>query len=180
MLRFIIFVACLAAPILPVAAQPCGGETIGAVTVASVSDGRSFKTTDGREVRLAGIETPGPKAALETLIAGQLVTLKQAGKGEDRYGRILAYGTLGNASIEEQLLRAGDAYAAARIGSKGCADALFPPNAPPARPSAASGQTRNWGRNPPQIGMRFPGPKAGLRSWKGWFRACGKAGARFT
>jgi endonuclease YncB( thermonuclease family) len=125
MLRFIIFVACLAAPILPVAAQPCGGEIIGAVTVASVSDGRSFKTTDGREVRLAGIETPGPKAALETLIAGQLVTLKQAGKGEDRYGRILAYGTLGNASIEEQLLRAGDAYVAARIGSKGCADALF-------------------------------------------------------
>jgi endonuclease YncB( thermonuclease family) len=110
---------------LPVAAQPCGGETIDAVTVASVSDGRTFLTTDGREVRLAGIETPGRKAALEALIGGKPVTLKRTGKGDDRYGRILAYGTLGDASIEEQLLRAGDAYVASRVGSKGCADALF-------------------------------------------------------
>jgi endonuclease YncB( thermonuclease family) len=124
MLRFIIFVACLAAPILPVAAQPCGGEIIGAVTVASVSDGRSFKTTDGREVRLAGIETPGQKTALEALIAGKAVTLKKAGS-TDRYGRIVAYGSVGGPSIQQQLLGTGNAYVAARIGSKPCATALL-------------------------------------------------------
>jgi endonuclease YncB( thermonuclease family) len=126
MLRSIIFVGCLAASILPVAAQeaPCGGDSIGVVTAASVIDGRTFRTADGREVRLAGIETPGPKTALEALIAGKAVTLKKAG-GVDRYGRIVAYGYDGDASIQQQLLRAGDAFVAARAGAKPCAAALF-------------------------------------------------------
>ena len=132
MLRSIIFVACLAASIFPALAEPatalskaCGGDTIGDVTVASVTDGRTFRTTDGREVRLAGIETPGPKAALEALLAGRAVTLKKAGTGQDRYGRIVAYGSTGGASIQQQLLGTGNAYVAARIGSKPCATALL-------------------------------------------------------
>jgi endonuclease YncB( thermonuclease family) len=118
MLRSIIFVACLAASIFPALAEPatalskaCGGDTIGDVTVASVTDGRTFRTTDGREVRLAGIETPGPKAALEALVAGRAVSLKKAG--------------IGGASIQQQLLGTGNAYVAARIGSKPCATALL-------------------------------------------------------
>jgi endonuclease YncB( thermonuclease family) len=130
MLRSIIFVGCLAAPILPAAAQDaispaCGGESIGTVTAASVTDGRTFITTDGREVRLAGIETPGPKAALEKLISEQSVTLKKAGSGVDRYGRIVAYGSTGDTTIQQRLLEAGDAVVASRAGTKPCADALF-------------------------------------------------------
>jgi endonuclease YncB( thermonuclease family) len=126
MLRFIIFATCCAASIFPAAAQPaCGGETIGTVTVASVTDGRTFLAADRREVRLAGIETPGPKTALEALIAEKIVTLKKAGAGEDRYGRIVAYGYLADTSIQQNLLRDGHAYVAARVGSKPCADALF-------------------------------------------------------
>jgi endonuclease YncB( thermonuclease family) len=126
MLRSIIFTGCLAASILPAAGQQaCDGETTGTVTVASVTDGRTFRTTDGREVRLASIEAPGPKAALEALIAGKAVTLKKAGSGTDRYGRIVAYGYDGDASIQQQLLRAGNAFVAARAGPKPCAAALF-------------------------------------------------------
>jgi endonuclease YncB( thermonuclease family) len=127
MLRFIIFVGCVAASILPATAQEtaCGGETTGPVTVASVTDGRTFLTADRREVRLAGIETPGPKTALAALIAGKSVTLKRAGSGEDRYGRIVAYAEAGGTLVQARLLREGHAYAAARIGSKPCADALF-------------------------------------------------------
>lgn len=130
MLRFIIFAVCLAAPILPGmlpvwAQEACGGDTIGEVTVASVADGRTFVTTDGREVRLAGIETPGPKTALEALIAGKTLTLKKAGAGEDRYGRIVAYASAGAGSIQQQLLEAGTAYAATRTGPSACTAALF-------------------------------------------------------
>jgi endonuclease YncB( thermonuclease family) len=126
MLRFIIFVGCCAASILPAAAQSsCGGETIGSVTAASVTDGRTFRAADGREVRLAGIETPGPKTALEALVAGKNVTLKKAGAGEDRYGRTVAFGYLGDAFIQQRLLEDGYAYVAGRVGSKPCGDALF-------------------------------------------------------
>jgi hypothetical protein len=90
-----------------------------------VTDGRTFLTTDRREVRLAGIETPGRKAALAALIAGKSVTLKKAGAGEDRYGRVVAYAEADGASLQAQLLREGAAYVAARIGSRPCADALF-------------------------------------------------------
>jgi endonuclease YncB( thermonuclease family) len=44
------------------AALPCGGEEIGHGSVGRVVDGRSFVLDDGREVRLAGIETPPPSA----------------------------------------------------------------------------------------------------------------------
>jgi endonuclease YncB( thermonuclease family) len=132
MLRSIIFVGCLAASIFPATAQQaaspleaCGGEIIGTVAAASVTDGRTFRTLDGREVRLAGIEAPGPKAALEALIAGKAVTLRKAGSGTDRYGRIVAYGRDGDASIQRQLLETGNAYVAARVDSRPCAAALF-------------------------------------------------------
>lgn len=133
MLRSIIFGGCVAASILPAKseqlAQPidsaCGGATIGTVTVAAVTDGRTFLTTDGREVRLAGIEAPGPKAALQTLLAGQAVTLRQAGGGRDRYGRVVAYGDIGGTSLQQRLLQAGHAVVAGRADSKACATALF-------------------------------------------------------
>jgi len=112
----------------------CAPETIGVVTVRAVLDGRTLLLTDGREVRLAGIEvSPESKPALEAHIAGLTITLK--GKTTDRYGRLVAYAYTGSGpsvsgrSVQEQLLRQGRARVAARIGEKigepGCAAELF-------------------------------------------------------
>jgi endonuclease YncB( thermonuclease family) len=103
----------------------CAREIIGDVTVTSVIDGRTFLTSDGREVRLAGIEAPGAKAELDRLIGGKTVTLKRLGEGEDRYGRVIAYVYLQDVPVQQQLLRAGQAYVSARAGPKPCADELF-------------------------------------------------------
>ena len=171
MLRFIIFVGCVAASIFPAMAQqlaqpaPCGGETIGTVTVAAVTDGRTFLATGGREVRLAGIETPGTKAsraALEALIAGKSVTLKKAGTGEDRYGRIVAYAELGGAAVQAQLLREGAAYVAARAGSKPCADALFA-----AEKSATAAKRGLWAD--PELGPKSAANRDDILRAKGQF-----------
>jgi endonuclease YncB( thermonuclease family) len=134
MARFIIDVAFVVALILPAAVVPgsaqqaagdaCDGVAMGDVTVASVLDGRTFKTTDNQEVRLAGIATSA-KASLEQLIAGQIVTLKAPARSEDRYGRIMAYVYVRDASIQQQLLRDGQAYAAGHIEPKPCLDTLF-------------------------------------------------------
>ena len=112
----------------------CAPETIGVVTVRAVLDGRTLLLTDGREVRLAGIEvSPESKPALEAHIAGLTITLK--GKTTDRYGRLVAYAYAGSGpsvsgrSVQEQLLHQGRARVAARIGEKigetGCAAELF-------------------------------------------------------
>lgn len=103
----------------------CAPETIGVVTVRAVLDGRTLLLTDGREVRLAGIEvSPESKPALEAHIAGREITLK--GQTTDRYGRLVAYAYAGSGpSIQAQLVRQGRARVAARIGETGCAAELF-------------------------------------------------------
>ena len=111
----------------------CAPETIGVVTVRAVLDGRTLLLTDGREVRLAGIEvSPESKPALEAHIAGLKITLKgkTTDQTTDRYGRLVAYAYAGSGpSVQAQLLSKGRARVAARIGEKigepGCAAALF-------------------------------------------------------
>jgi endonuclease YncB( thermonuclease family) len=103
----------------------CAREIIGDVTVASVIDGRTFVAADSREIRLIGIETTADPAPLRALIGGKTVTLKGVGQTQDRYGRIRAYVYLGDTMIEQQLLREGAAFVAARAGPKACADELF-------------------------------------------------------
>jgi endonuclease YncB( thermonuclease family) len=102
------------------ASVPCGGEEIGRGSVGRVVDGYTFVLDDGREVRLAGIETPplaqdtGAKVAdaqqtgakdavvpavggaaardaLAALLTGAQVILRRAEFASDRYGRLLAY-----------------------------------------------------------------------------------------
>jgi endonuclease YncB( thermonuclease family) len=133
-------------------AQPkiaCGGETVAHATVSRVVDGRTFVLDDGREVRLAAVEVPPPalpersgsdpgpsipggaasKDALEALIGGDEVVLRQAEAGSDRYGRIVAYtyairdGT--ELFAQGELIASGFARVAARIGSKACAAELL-------------------------------------------------------
>jgi endonuclease YncB( thermonuclease family) len=104
----------------------CQPPAIGTATVQTTLDGRTLRLTDGREVRLAGIEVPGQggaKAALATLVEGREVTLRRLGAGPDRHGRILADVRLpgGEQSVQQTLLAQGHARLAGRVGDTACA-----------------------------------------------------------
>jgi endonuclease YncB( thermonuclease family) len=118
-----------AADVRAEAASICGGGGIGPAEVARVVDGRSFVLADGRDVRLAGIETLLPvagdedearaeaalavKTALETLVLRREVEL-HATEGADRYGRVIAYASIQSASgdavlVQRELVASGHA-----------------------------------------------------------------------
>lgn len=118
--------------------ETCRFEVIGSGTVARVSDGRGFVLQDGREVRLAAIDTPIPLAsgelpagdaaaqaardALSALIGGNPVVLKGAGPQTDRYGRIVAHVFIGHDGrerwVQEDLV--GSGHARVEPASDGC------------------------------------------------------------
>ena len=98
------------------------------VQVAAVRDGRTLALRDGRELRLAAIETPpAAQSALATLATGKTLTLKRLGPDTDRYSRVVAFAFPLDtpASLQQSLLEAGEARVAARVGDKACADALL-------------------------------------------------------
>jgi endonuclease YncB( thermonuclease family) len=114
----------------------CAPQAVGGGIVASVTDGRSFRLADGREVRLAGIEVPlmaragGPssapanaaRAALETLVAGREVMLKASVRETDRYGRLVAqvflsHAVTGDTHIQHLLLEQGQARVSTGAGA---------------------------------------------------------------
>jgi len=117
------------------AAAQCALTPIGSATVAAVRDGRTLVLTDGRELRLAAIETPdaphaaAAKSALEALAGGQTLSLKRLGESSDtdRYSRPVAFAFLPDAdeSLQESLLETGQAEVSARVGDKACADLLL-------------------------------------------------------
>jgi endonuclease YncB( thermonuclease family) len=116
------------------AQEACKLEPIGNAEVAAVRDGRTLMLRDGRELRLAAIETPGAgqaasaKAALTALADGHALILKRRGANEsDRYGRLLAFAFLPDAaqSLQQAMLEQGAARVSGRIGDKACADALL-------------------------------------------------------
>src|ERR1700761_8014909 len=87
-------------------AAPCTFEEQGQGHVAEVIDGKSFRLTDGREIRLAGIEPAPPDikettkqettkpdraAALSAIIASKDVILRGEDDAPDRYGRQSAF-----------------------------------------------------------------------------------------
>jgi endonuclease YncB( thermonuclease family) len=119
----------------PLAAQPakpaCGGATIATGEVARVVDGKTFILADGREARLAAIEAPpvspsdpneehaaiglAAKAALEAILLRQIVILKAAGPGFDRYGRLVAEAFVGQDAenwVQYEILTKGYALVA--------------------------------------------------------------------
>lgn len=111
-------------------AEGCLFEPQGEGRVAEIIDGRSFRLTDGREVRLAGIETAADAttranraAALAALVAGRDVTLLGPDDTPDRYGRQTAIVVLGSTEtpVQALLLRQGDALVSAEILDKDCA-----------------------------------------------------------
>jgi endonuclease YncB( thermonuclease family) len=115
------------------AQAPCPLQPAGNVAVAATRDGRTLALKDGRELRLAAIETPGgshaaaAKAALQTLVSGQSLTLKRLGPDIDRYGRLYAFAFLPGAeqSLQQILLDEGHALVSARVGDKACAGPLL-------------------------------------------------------
>src|ERR1700687_2883421 len=97
-------VAAYALMALDAAAQePCKLTAIGPANVAAVRDGRTLLLSDGRELRLAGIEvTNDSRAALQALVAGRPLRLERLGSESlgserDRYGRLVAIAFAGEA-----------------------------------------------------------------------------------
>jgi endonuclease YncB( thermonuclease family) len=109
-------------------AAPCSLTPQGEGRVSAIIDARTFRMDDGREVRLAGIETlpTNGAAALSTLVAGRNVTLRGETDAPDRYGRQPAFVFVeqAEASVQSQLLAQGDALASGSVADKACAAEL--------------------------------------------------------
>jgi endonuclease YncB( thermonuclease family) len=119
-------------------APDCGGDAVTRGEAARVVDGRSFVTADGREVRLAGIETllpvPGDedearvaaalaaRTALEKLVLRREVVVRSI--GADRYGRLIGYVVIqtpaGETLAQRELLAAGQALVSPAALSTQC------------------------------------------------------------
>jgi endonuclease YncB( thermonuclease family) len=128
-----LFAATLAGGTRPATAEGCLFEPQGEGRVAEIIDGRSFRLTDGREIRLAGIESAGDEttkanraAALSALVAGRDVSLLGPDDTPDRYGRQTAIVFLGSTEtpVQALLLRQGEALVSAEISDKDCAAEL--------------------------------------------------------
>jgi endonuclease YncB( thermonuclease family) len=132
----------------------CRFEGVSSGKVRAIADGRSFVLDDGREIRLAGIEVPFPpapgetgeraeagrraRAALENLVAGREVELRQTGAA-DRYGRIMAQANVRQEdsgpfrSAANHMLATGFARVSAHVrnhvgnhpGDRACADEML-------------------------------------------------------
>jgi endonuclease YncB( thermonuclease family) len=151
--KFVFTLGCFGAaaqqPTAP--ALPCGGEEFARGAVSRVVDGRTFVLGDGREVRLAAIEVPGPLPSTQllpppqdagsapngvaaiTALAGVVgsapVTLRRAEFVSDRYGRTVAYAYLTSDGaerlIQAELISAGFARVGGWVGSRSCAAELL-------------------------------------------------------
>jgi hypothetical protein len=98
---------------------------------AAIVDTRSLRLDDGREIRLAGIERGGAdgasgRTALAAIAVGREVTLHGNDDTPDRYGRQGAFVFVAGSqhSVQNQLLRRGEALVSSEITEKTCAAAL--------------------------------------------------------
>jgi endonuclease YncB( thermonuclease family) len=124
------------------AVAACNPGLIGEGRVASVTGETTFRLTDGREIRLAGLvpasaldpigETATASAhrgtaALESLLRDRAVTLRGVGPKPDRYGRLSAFVYAGDErSLNARLLAEGLGVASGDDGGfAGCAIALL-------------------------------------------------------
>jgi endonuclease YncB( thermonuclease family) len=130
------------APATPSSAASCAFDSLGDGIVRAVIDPRTIRLDDGREVRLAGIETVGDgssdrPSALTELI-GRHVILRGERDEPDRYGRQSAFvfPDASSGSVQSELLARGEALVAADIADHNCAVEL----------AAAEAGARNAGR----------------------------------
>jgi endonuclease YncB( thermonuclease family) len=124
----------LVAALDPVMGAECAFEVQGEGRVAAIIDGRSFRLDDGREVRLAGIETAGwgptragAPAALSAMLLGQDITLRSQDDTPDRYGRDTAFVFLNSTGmlVQTALLGQGAAVVSSEVVDKSCSAALM-------------------------------------------------------
>jgi endonuclease YncB( thermonuclease family) len=131
-------------------APVCGGAAVADGTVNGIRDGRTLTLDDGRAVRLAAIDVPllpspqgagatagrwgaAAKDALDALAGGDRLLLRFAQADPDRYGRIVAYAYTERDSdqaadrlfVQGELIAAGLARVADRVGGQACATALL-------------------------------------------------------
>jgi len=111
-------------------AAACVPRNATAASVKSISDGRTFTLTDGREVRLPAIEVEdAAQAALSKLISGHELILSPLAPPADRYGRlnmrvfIVVDGK--QQSVEAALIALGLAFASPRADDDGCTKLLL-------------------------------------------------------
>jgi micrococcal nuclease len=94
---------------------PCGPST---ATVAEVVDGDTLALSSGQRVRYLLVDTPethgrrecfGPEAHEynRALVAGRTVTLSYGEACTDRYGRLLAYVSVGGREVNSLLVQQG-------------------------------------------------------------------------
>ena len=121
--------AASALAVLANTAMACEMPSTENAKVAAVMDGRTVSLSDGRIVRLAGIEAAEQSdQALGRLVLGAEVSIRtdhSAGVSPDRYGRTVAYLYRDGQFVQQTLLESGDARVSSRIPGKGCAEILF-------------------------------------------------------
>lgn len=122
----------------PAKAADCPVAGTRVISFAHAVDGGGFVTTDGEEVRLAGIlalgpggEVPSDRAAATVheaftrALRDRTVTVAPAELPRDRYGRTLAQVFADGIWIQEALLKAGEVRAAPDLATEPCARALL-------------------------------------------------------
>lgn len=129
--RLAVWLCLIGAAPLQSAFAACAPPPLGGGRVAEIVDGRSFRLTDGREVRLAGIEPAGSSRtarikALSAILAGQDVSLRGGNDAPDRYGRQTAFVFLAPSQrlVQAQLLSEGEALVLPDVEDKDCSAAL--------------------------------------------------------
>jgi len=117
----------------PAIAAGCSFEPQGEGRVSAIIDTRTFRMDDGREVRLAGIETMMTGArqadvtsALSALIARRGVVLRGESDAPDRYGRqpAFVFADQSGASVQSLLLAQDEALVSGTVADKACAAEL--------------------------------------------------------
>jgi micrococcal nuclease len=101
--------------------------------VAKSAAAGALTLTDGRRVRLAGIDVPRAgsplaeeaRAYLAKLAERRTIGLGYADHGTDRHGDLLAYAFIDDAWLQAQLVGDGFARVASRTDSRRCAAALL-------------------------------------------------------
>jgi hypothetical protein len=115
-------------------AEGCSFASLGEGHVAEIIDARSLRLTDGREIRLAGIEPAASvvqpaksDSALARIVKDQDVILEGDDDAPDRYGRQTAFVHLASsqALLQELLLAEGEALVSADVTDKDCAARLL-------------------------------------------------------
>lgn len=111
-------------------ASGCAFEAQGEGRAASVTDARSFRLEDGREIRLAGIEIADRQkatAALSALVIGRDISLQGEDEAPDRYGRQVAFAFVAGSDtpVQSELLRQGQAMVSPEVSNRDCATLLL-------------------------------------------------------